>query len=669
MKHLYRLLKLYVLSALLLFAGIPVGAAQFWLESSEINLHFDISSSLQIMPRDDAYYLEYVMANATFFPRQTAGQSILQLQTKPPAKISDEALTFQWNEPSAKQLSYTISSDVRRVNRMVGVDAKIPFPISNLPADMAGYTQSSPTIDSDDIRIRRLGAWIVQGEDDLFIAVHKIAEWTKNNIDYNLSTLTADVSQKASWVLENRQGVCDELTSLFIALLRSVGIPARFVSGIAYTDSPLFSENWGSHGWAEVYFPEVGWVPYDVTYGQFGFVDPAHVVFKYSIDPKDPSAVYSWRGRSVDILTQKLDVATKLVGHTGRVDDGIVLEVSVFQEHITSDSYNLLEITVENSMDYYQSRELYLSTPPEVLIDSGKHKTVVLGPRQKKTLYVPLKISGQLLPNYQYTMPVVIQSAYRKNVSTSFLVSTIGKKVSRAQVYELAADKEEEQIKTYSANLLMNCTTERSAFYVYENATVQCTIKNAGNVYLEKLAVCLQKDCTNLELGISQSEDVSFLLPKTVGKNTITLGAKNSLVTKSFSVDYEILDVPLVQIANRSVPAGVHFDDTFKLEFILAKKSQSDIYNAEVEISLGKKAQTLSLSKITADTPVSIELSGNQLRQGVNTIAVTVGYEDANGRQYTTDSSFEVALVEVTLWQKIQLWLYRVNDWIAGIFE
>ena len=60
--------------------------------------------------------------------------------------------------------------------------------------------------------------------DDLFIVVYKLAEWVKTNVNYDLSTLTASVSQKASWVLDNKEGVCDEITNLFIALSRALGI-------------------------------------------------------------------------------------------------------------------------------------------------------------------------------------------------------------------------------------------------------------------------------------------------------------------------------------------------------------------------------------------------------------------------------------------------------------
>ena len=58
-------------------------------------------------------------------------------------------------------------------------------------------------------------------------------------------------------------------------MLRSIGIPARFVTGTA--SSGTIAEGWGNHGWAEVYFPEKGWIPWDVTFGQYGWVDSSHL--------------------------------------------------------------------------------------------------------------------------------------------------------------------------------------------------------------------------------------------------------------------------------------------------------------------------------------------------------------------------------------------------------
>src|SRR3989338_5822205 len=235
---------------------------------------------------------------------------------------------------------------------MQEVRQKIDFQIQELPEDIIAYTKPSETIDSNNEDIVRIASELAKGEDDLYVAVFKIADWTKNNINYNLSTLTAEVSQKASWVLENKQGVCDELTSLFIAMLRTLGIPARFVSGISYTDSPLFPEKWGPHGWAEVYFPSYGWVPFDVTYGEFGWIDPTHIKFKDSIDSDEPSTYYQWLGRNAELNTRKLDIKTSVISNIGQIQIPLSIEASTLKKSVKFGSYNLVEATIENLNDF-----------------------------------------------------------------------------------------------------------------------------------------------------------------------------------------------------------------------------------------------------------------------------------------------------------------------------
>ncbi len=123
------------------------------------------------------------------------------------------------------------------------------FPITDVGENQQ-YLLATENIDSHNSEVIQIASELAEGEDDLFKVAFKLASWVEENVEYDLNTLTATASQKASWVLENRQGVCDEMTSLFIAMARSLGIPARFTSGISYTTSELFDENWQPHGWA-----------------------------------------------------------------------------------------------------------------------------------------------------------------------------------------------------------------------------------------------------------------------------------------------------------------------------------------------------------------------------------------------------------------------------------
>src|SRR3954454_7598829 len=62
-------------------------------------------------------------------------------------------------------------------------------------------------------------------------------------------------------VLTHGKGVCQDFTHLMIAVLRSLGVPARYVSG--YIHRP--DKQSQSHAWCEALLPDVGWVGIDPT--------------------------------------------------------------------------------------------------------------------------------------------------------------------------------------------------------------------------------------------------------------------------------------------------------------------------------------------------------------------------------------------------------------------
>jgi transglutaminase-like putative cysteine protease len=70
-------------------------------------------------------------------------------------------------------------------------------------------------------------------------------------------------------VFASRRGVCQDFARLEIACLRSLGIPARYVSGYMETVPPpgtprLIGAD-ASHAWLTVHCPGVGWIPVDPT--------------------------------------------------------------------------------------------------------------------------------------------------------------------------------------------------------------------------------------------------------------------------------------------------------------------------------------------------------------------------------------------------------------------
>ena len=94
-------------------------------------------------------------------------------------------------------------------------------------------------------------------------------------------------------VWEKRRGVCQDFAHLGIACLRSLGLPARYVSGYLRTRPPegkprLVGAD-ASHAWFCNFFPGHGWVDFDPTNN----VQPAeeHITVAYGRDFGDVSPV------------------------------------------------------------------------------------------------------------------------------------------------------------------------------------------------------------------------------------------------------------------------------------------------------------------------------------------------------------------------------------------
>jgi transglutaminase-like putative cysteine protease len=63
-----------------------------------------------------------------------------------------------------------------------------------------------------------------------------------------------------------KRGVCQDLTHIFIAAARSIGIPARYISGHLHRGDGTVDQDAG-HAWAEAFVPDLGWVAFDPANG------------------------------------------------------------------------------------------------------------------------------------------------------------------------------------------------------------------------------------------------------------------------------------------------------------------------------------------------------------------------------------------------------------------
>ena len=111
--------------------------------------------------------------------------------------------------------------------------------------------------------------------------------------DFKFDPRATTVATPLEEVWEKRRGVCQDFAHLGITCLRSLGLPARYVSGYLRTRPPAGKPRLvgadASHAWFRVFVPGMGWVDFDPTNN----VRPTeeHIIVAYGRDFGDVSPV------------------------------------------------------------------------------------------------------------------------------------------------------------------------------------------------------------------------------------------------------------------------------------------------------------------------------------------------------------------------------------------
>ena len=101
---------------------------------------------------------------------------------------------------------------------------------------------------------------------DTVTAARRLKDW----VHHRLEQTAVPGVPSALETLDARVGDCNEHSTLFAALARSVGIPTRIVVGLVYADG-----RFGYHAWNEVLAAD-GWLSVDATWNQMP-VDVGHL--------------------------------------------------------------------------------------------------------------------------------------------------------------------------------------------------------------------------------------------------------------------------------------------------------------------------------------------------------------------------------------------------------
>jgi transglutaminase-like putative cysteine protease len=132
------------------------------------------------------------------------------------------------------------------------------------PADLAQYLQPESFIESDAPEIKAEAERMVAGVTGPRARAERLTREVNSLVDKKPTVSLPSALE----VLRTKVGDCNEHTVLFVALARSIGIPARINVGVAYVRGAFYY-----HAWPEVYIDEGNgrglWLPVDPTFNQF----------------------------------------------------------------------------------------------------------------------------------------------------------------------------------------------------------------------------------------------------------------------------------------------------------------------------------------------------------------------------------------------------------------
>ncbi len=297
----------------------------------------------------------------------------------------------------------------------------IPFS----PEELEDYLKFNSLIQNT-TEIYSLATNLTKGK-DVISSLASIFKWIRKNVKYSFVEMYANQTLPASKVLEYKEGVCDEFSTLFISLARSVGIPTRYVSGFAYGNIPGY-EGFGTHSWVEAYIPSYGWMPIDPSFGEFGWLDPTHIAISKEIDP---TYIYTEiKGYDIDNIEYENHLSSLLLNTFS--DSGIKIlkytnetkfldaDISTNKKIFANGDFVLLNISIDNPTKYYIPTSIrVISTEnikPEInwiplIIWPGNHY-----------YYVILNISGV---NERTMHPIEVYIPNYGTIETSIIVDPL----------------------------------------------------------------------------------------------------------------------------------------------------------------------------------------------------------------------------------------------------
>jgi hypothetical protein len=232
---------------------------------------------------EDELRLPEGFGDLAMFPNTTWQTTILTNVTHPFTLIMDHDQNLQvqlGNFTIAAGSNITISYSLqvsKSLQTSPPVSLETAGTFAAIPSDLDEYIQASGSWEVDDPELQTLAAsiWAEEAHStNVLQVVGALADWIGTHIEAKSHEYPLYPSETCTL----REGDCDDQANLLITFCRILGIPAYLRVGAIYNSNFIQASYWdghvtttlrniGYHGWAMIYIPPWGWLPFDMTLG------------------------------------------------------------------------------------------------------------------------------------------------------------------------------------------------------------------------------------------------------------------------------------------------------------------------------------------------------------------------------------------------------------------
>lgn len=231
----------------------------------------------RVEPAGETQYIKLSFVTPQSFQSPTYNQSITDFDLNfdpPPSSKKNETdkrgnaiLRTEWKNPNRPvDVSMTFTAQTR--TDLKPLESSAAYPLTDVPSDMQDYLRPTRQVQSDHPDIQAKAKALVRDVKTEFDAVQRILTWVVDHMRY----VTPPRQYDAMYSFESGKGNCQNYSHLSAALMRTAGIPVRIVNGVTLKEPYAiktsggeftFKMGQGRHSWIEVWFPDLGWVPFD----------------------------------------------------------------------------------------------------------------------------------------------------------------------------------------------------------------------------------------------------------------------------------------------------------------------------------------------------------------------------------------------------------------------